>query len=66
MCEKKNFKKLPGNSGMIYVPECDTGMKKYSCLDCFSCQWCGNERCRVCKGKTSAKKVIMPEIPAKK
>jgi hypothetical protein len=45
------FKKLPDNLGMIYVPECSTGKKKHPCPDCFSCQWCGNERCRVCRGK---------------
>jgi len=49
--EKMSFKKLPDNRGMIYVPECLTFKKKNPCLDCFSCQWCGNERCRVCKGK---------------
>jgi hypothetical protein len=44
-----DFKKLPDNFGKIYVPECDGGTKKHPCPDCFSCQWCGNERCRVCK-----------------
>jgi hypothetical protein len=45
------FKKLPDNLGMIYVPECSTGKKKHPCSDCFVCQWCGNERCRVCQVK---------------
>jgi len=50
------FQKLPDNRGMIYVPECTSGMKRNPCPDCFSCQWCGNERCRVCKGKQVKKK----------
>ncbi|KPJ98173.1 MAG: hypothetical protein AMJ60_09135 [Desulfobacterales bacterium SG8_35] len=45
------FKKLPDNLGMIYVPEDVSGRKKHPCSDCFSCQWCGNERCRVCREK---------------
>jgi hypothetical protein len=47
------FKKLPDNRGLIYVPEWSDG-KKNPCPDCFSCQWCGNERCRVCQGKPPA------------
>jgi hypothetical protein len=50
------FKKLPDNLGLIYVPECSIGKKKNPCPDCFSCQWCGNERCRVCKGKQADEK----------
>ena len=44
------FKKLPDNLGLIYVPDCKPEKMKNSCPDCFSCQWCGNERCRLCKG----------------
>jgi hypothetical protein len=53
-----SFKKLPDNRGMIYEPECISTTKKQPCPDCFSCQWCGNERCRVCRGKA-------PEIKKK-
>ena len=49
------FKKLPDNLGIIYVPESKAGKKKNPCNDCFSCQWCGNERCRVCKDKAVKK-----------
>jgi hypothetical protein len=49
---KMKFRKLPDNRGMIYVPECVRARKKHPCPDCFSCQWCGKERCRVCQGKT--------------
>jgi len=56
------FKKLPDNCGMIYVPECITGKKKHPCPDCFACQWCGNERCRACRGKQpEQKKKTKPE-----
>jgi len=42
------FRKLPDNRGMIYILEY-SGIKKQVCPDCFSCQWCGNERCRMCR-----------------
>jgi hypothetical protein len=46
-----SFEKLPDNLGMIYIPD-DSKMKnKNPCQDCFSCQWCGNERCRLCREK---------------
>ena len=45
-----SFKKLPDNRGLIYVPEWPVCEKKHPCRDCFSCQWCSNERCRVCRG----------------
>jgi len=44
------FKKLPNNRGMIYEPDCNSDREKHPCPDCFSCQWCSNERCRVCRG----------------
>lgn len=43
------FQQLPGNRGMIYVPDCRGKDKKHTCRDCFSCQWCTDERCRVCR-----------------
>jgi hypothetical protein len=44
------FQHLPDNRGMIYIPECPREGKKPPCRDCFSCQWCGDERCRACRG----------------
>lgn len=38
---------------MIYIPERVSMVKKNACPDCFSCQWCGNERCRVCRSAIS-------------
>lgn len=46
-----SFQKLPDNLGMIFVPECTQECRKNKCIDCFSCQWCSNERCRLCKEK---------------
>jgi len=56
-----HFRKLPDNLGMIYMPECAGGRKKHPCPDCFSCQQCSNERCRVCQDqKASPKKYRKP------
>jgi hypothetical protein len=27
----------------------DTPAKKYPCPDCHQCQWCGDDRCRLCR-----------------
>lgn len=39
-----------GLAGKVYVPD-DTGQahKKHPCNTCFSCQWCDEIRCRVCR-----------------
>ncbi|MCJ7604201.1 MAG: hypothetical protein MUO63_22210 [Desulfobulbaceae bacterium] len=50
------FKQLPGNQGMIYVPDSKPDKKKHPCPDCFFCQWCGNERCRTCRANICCKK----------
>jgi len=57
------FKKLPDNLGMIYMPECSHSNRKHPCLDCFCCQWCGNERCRLCKSKLKKIKVEARGLP---
>jgi len=44
------FEKLPDNLGMIYVPDSKAKNWKNPCPDCFSFQWCVNERCPSCKG----------------
>lgn len=46
------FRKLPGNRGMIYIPERRRRDSKHPCLDCFSCQWCSDDRCNRCRGKS--------------
>jgi len=39
----------PGLTGKIYMPEESPGLvKKHDCKNCFACQACGNDRCRLC------------------
>ena len=26
-------------------------LKKFPCPDCRRCQWCGDDRCRLCRGE---------------
>jgi hypothetical protein len=42
------------------MPDSD---KKHPCPDCIHCQWCGDDRCRLCLGHTGAcrKKLSMRE-----
>jgi len=43
------FVSVPGLKGKVYVPdESRGGSKKHPCQDCFSCQQCSDDRCRVC------------------
>jgi hypothetical protein len=43
------FVPVPGLKGKVYVPEkTRESSKKHPCRDCFSCQQCSNDRCRVC------------------
>jgi hypothetical protein len=43
--------RIPGVTGKIYEPE-DAGQlpKKHPCPTCHRCQWCDENRCRVCRG----------------
>jgi len=44
------FKEIPGLPGKIYIPEQDPDApKKHDCPDCFSCQMCSDDRCRICR-----------------
>jgi hypothetical protein len=40
-----------------------TDNKKHPCPDCFHCQWCSDERCRLClsSGKNHKKKLSVAE-----
>ena len=42
------FIKVPGLLGRVYVPEARPG-KKHPCRDCFACEFCSDDRCRVCR-----------------
>ena len=44
------FVRVPGLKGKVYVPEeSGSSPKKKPCNDCFSCQQCSKDRCRVCR-----------------
>ena len=46
------FKPAPHIQGRIFIPEEEPpARKKHSCPDCFKCQLCGEERCRVCRSE---------------
>jgi hypothetical protein len=45
------FIPIRGLPGRLYVPETHpSAPKKHSCPDCFMCQLCSAERCRLCRG----------------
>jgi len=52
------FVKIKDFNGIMFIPE-DTGRpKKHSCADCFSCNFCSDERCTLClKGKPEPEKI---------
>ncbi len=40
---------LPNNNGKIYDPKHDSAPpRKHHCENCFSCQVCSDDRCRLC------------------
>ena len=44
-----SFGAIPGLKGKVFVPELPKGcLKKHPCRDCFACQQCSDDRCRVC------------------
>ena len=46
------FVTIPGLKGKVFIPqESDRVYKKKPCKDCFSCQQCSEDRCRVCIGQ---------------
>ena len=49
------FVKVTGLRGKVYVPEASP-KKKNPCKDCFSCQWCCDNRCEVCLNNGEANK----------
>lgn len=43
------YVRLKGCEMQVYVPDGQAASeKKHNCRDCFSCQWCSDERCRAC------------------
>ena len=66
-CQGANmpFESVPGLKGKVYVPEeSREGSKKYSCQDCFSCQQCSDDRCRVCSslGQSCCNKPVRKKV----
>ena len=46
------FKTIPGIVGNIYVPEENANAtSKHKCSDCHFCQWCNDDKCRLCLGQ---------------
>jgi len=46
------FVRIPGLRGKLYVPAQEPeNPKKYNCPDCYSCQMCSDDRCRLCGQK---------------
>ncbi|WP_224982746.1 hypothetical protein [Geomonas agri] len=38
--------------------ECAHDCKKHPCPDCSFCQWCSDDRCRMCLGKQKPRKKL--------
>jgi hypothetical protein len=46
---------VPGLAGKVYVPDsAGQAQKKHACKTCFSCQWCDETRCQVCRDERAA------------
>jgi len=44
-----SFVSVPGLKGKVYVPEKpQESLKKHPCRECYFCQFCSDDRCRVC------------------
>ncbi|GFO54013.1 hypothetical protein GMSM_10200 [Geomonas sp. Red276] len=44
------------------MPKDEEAPKKHPCPDCKFCQWCSDDRCRICRpGKGCARKLSLAE-----
>jgi hypothetical protein len=50
------FESIPGIEGKVFIPDKDPGERKHPCPDCYTCQQCGDDRCRVCRSDRPAPK----------
>jgi hypothetical protein len=51
------FVTIPGLQGKVYVPrKPDECVCKHPCKDCFSCQNCGDDRCRICRNQQARRR----------
>lgn len=37
---------------------CEGNCKKHPCQDCTFCQWCSDDRCRMCRKKQGVRKKL--------
>ncbi len=45
-----SFETIRGLKGKVYVPDpLEKGFQKHPCKDCYVCQLCNDDRCRVCR-----------------
>lgn len=45
------FVRMPGVEGRVWEPDAPSeAEKKHPCNDCYRCQMCGDDRCRICRG----------------
>ncbi len=47
------FVRIDGVTGLVYEPDTTNAPKKHPCADCFSCQWCADTRCVLCRRKAA-------------
>jgi hypothetical protein len=47
------FIRVEGLSGKVFVPDESPEPKKHPCPDCYDCQHCGDDRCRMCRGESA-------------
>jgi len=53
------FIKIEGFAPSIYAPEKNPGKQKHPCNDCYICQFCSDERCKLClKNKPCMRKSL--------
>jgi hypothetical protein len=54
------FIRIEGFAGRIFVPETVPARQKHKCTDCFSCQFCSDDRCTLCLRKNYCNKNAGP------
>jgi hypothetical protein len=47
------FIRVEGLSGKVFVPDESPEPKKHPCPDCYDCQHCGDDRCRMCRSESA-------------
>jgi len=56
------FVEMPGLRGKVYVPENQQGSpQKHPCKNCYFCQMCSDDRCRLCLSSKNCECQTSPE-----